>query len=62
MREPSDAQVEAAIKAYWEVWDEVLANETGQSSRAANMRDHPEIKLLVRACMRAALFAASVVP
>lgn len=58
MSEPTEAQVEAAVAAYWKTWDAWLGRATGEESRAANMRNRPEIVLLVQACMRAALIAA----
>ena len=56
---PTDAQIDAALAAFWTRWDERFAAD-GIPQQGGRMRDRPEIAELVHDCMRAALVAARI--
>jgi len=57
--EPTEAQIAAALEAYWTTWEELLHAHGFPSSRAKEIRDNPNIVAASQKCMRAALLAAA---
>jgi len=62
MTKPSDAQVEAAVRAFWETFEKEHAGLYGRANAAAGvamLNGSAEIRTVIRLSMRAALTAAS---